>query len=158
MRKIKDLIALGTLTGIIGTIPPLILNFITTILGFSQYYSFQLSGSIYINEPDTYTFWGMVLGGVVWEFMAAGLGIATVLLIRKTGKDFWWLKGMIISNMIMFIFIYGFFFALGAPKVVPWDLKTNWSVLIENILFGLTMSYLIIRCGDESMLPEAKRP
>lgn len=148
MKKIKDMVALGTLAGLIGTIPQIILNFILTQTGFSQYYSFQLSGSVYLEKPLTYTFWGMVLGGLVWEFMAAGLGIATAYFINKMGKDFWWLKGIMVSNMIMFIFIYGFFFSLEAPKIVPWDLGTNWGVLVENLLFGITTSWVIVRRGE----------
>lgn len=149
MRKINDKIALGVLAGIVGTIPQLVLNLILTKMGFSKYYAFQLSGSVYLYEHLTTTFWGLVFGGLVWEFMAGGLGIATVYFIKMTGKDFWWLKGVIISNTIMFVLIYGFFFALEAPKIVPWDLGTNLAVLIENLLFGITTSFFIVRYGDQ---------
>ena len=91
----------------------------------------------------------MVFGGLVWELMAAGLGTLTVFLIHWTGKEFWWVKGLLVSNAIMFIFIYGLFYTLAAPRIVPWDLGTNWSVFIENIIFGLTAGFLTIRWVED---------
>lgn len=76
---------------------------------------------------------------------AADLGIASVVLIGWTRKTYWWLKGLLISNLIMFIFIYGFYYALGEPKIVPWDLTTNWSLFLENMVFDLCMTYLVVK-------------
>lgn len=150
---IHDKIALGTIAGIAGTIPSLVLNFISFKFGLTNYYSFQLAGGIYLLKPLTDSVSGLILGGIVWEAMGALLGIITAYLILATGKDFWWLKGIVVSNGIFFVLIYGFFFALGGqlvgPKVVPWDVKTNYTVLLENLLFGLTTSYLIVRLSRE---------
>jgi len=87
------------------------------------------------------------LGWLVWESMAAGLGIITTYLIYWSGRDYWWLKGLLVSNTLMFIFIYGFFFGLEAPKIVPWDLQTNWTFFIENLVFGITAGYFAVRWG-----------
>lgn len=149
---IRDKIALGTLIGVIGTFPGLILNFILYKLGHTNYYSFQLSGGIYLLKNLTDSLSGLILGGIVWEFTGAFLGIITVYLIYSTGKDYWWLKGVLVSNGLFFVIIYGFFFSLGGeiigPKVVPWDIKTNYTVLLENTLFGLTASYLTVRWSN----------
>lgn len=148
--KIRDRVALGTLAGTIATIPQLILDGILVRAGLSKYFGFQISAGVYLLRPLTERFWGMLLGGLVWEFMAAGLGIITVCLIQCTGKEYWWLKGLLVSNTIMYIFIYGFFYALRGPRIVPWDLGTNWAVLIENLLFGVTVGFLVARWGDWS--------
>lgn len=145
---VKDKIALGTLVGTTATIPQLIINFFMVQLHFSNFYDFQISGGIYLYKNLTYTFWGIVFGGLVWEFMAAGLGILVVYFVFITGKDYWWLKGLVISNAVMFIFVYGLFYTLAAPRIVPWDLGTNWSVFLENLIFGLTAGYLTIRWGN----------
>lgn len=146
---IKDKIALGTAAGIAATIPQLIVNVFLVIFGFSVYYSPQLAASVFIYKYLTYQLWGMLFGLLVWESMAAGLGIFTVYLIYWTGRDFWWLKGLLVSNTLMFIFMYGFYFGLGAPKIDPLDLGTNWSLFIENLVFGLGTSYLAIRWGGD---------
>lgn len=142
---VRDKVALGTIAGLIGTIPQVLINALSVYIGFAKTYDFQLSGSIYLYKELTLTFWGFILGGIVWFSMAIGLGVVTTYFIKVTGKDFWWLKGIIVSNMIMYILMYGFFFALEAPKVVPWDVSTNFSILIENLIFGLTTSYIIKR-------------
>jgi len=48
----------------------------------------------------------------------------------------------------MYTLVYGFFYALRAPNVVPWDLETNWSILIENIIFGVVSGYLAVRWSE----------
>lgn len=144
---IKDKIALGTLAGIVATIPQIPVNILSMKLNLAQHFSFQYAASIFIYKNLTYSFWGLLFGGLVWESMAAGLGIITVFLIDWTGEDFWWLKGLLVSNTLMFIFMYGFFFGLEAPKIVPWDLETNWTIFIENLVFGVTSGYLVVRWG-----------
>lgn len=150
--KIKDSTALGAVAGIVATIPQLVFDFIMVQLGYSGYYAFQLSGSIYLLKRFTDDILGFVLGGIIWESMAMFLGIITVFYMRFTGKDYWWLKGIVVSNVIMFAAIYGFLYSLGAAKIVPFDIPTNFTVLIGNIIFGLTKSYLVVRWGDESLL------
>ncbi len=139
---IKDKIVLGAVVGVLATIPQLIFNFFMVRLNFSNFYDFQISGGIYLYKNLTYTFWGLVLGGLVWEFMAAGLGILTVFLILWTGKKYWWVKSILVSNTVMFICLYGLLLDFAHPRIVPWDLETNWSVFIENLIFGFTMGFL----------------
>lgn len=47
-------------------------------------------------------FLGLVLGGLVWESTAILLGVLAVVLIRVTGKDYWWLKGIFVANAVMY--------------------------------------------------------
>ncbi len=139
---IKDRITLGTVIGVIAAIPQLIFNFILVRVNFTDFYDFQISGSIYLYKNLTYTFWGLVFGGFLWELMAATLGILTVYLILWTGKEYWWLKSILVSNAAMFLLVYGLFYTLAYPKIVPWDLNTNWSIFIGNLIFGLTAGFL----------------
>lgn len=145
--KISDRIALGTVAGILGTIPQLILNYISVQMGFAKTYAFQLSGGIYLFKRFTAETAGFIFGGIVWLIVAAGLGIITTYIIVFTGKDYWWLKGILVSNFIMYVAIYGIIFTLGGAKVVPFDIPTNASILIENVVFGITTAYLVIRLG-----------
>ncbi len=143
--KIRDSIALGTVAGLLGNIPPLIFNLLSIQLGFSKTYFFQISGGIYLFRRFTMEPGGILLGSLVWLFTGAFLGIVIVYLLRLTGRDYWWLKGIIISNFLMFVVMYGVIYSLGGSRVVPWDIPTNLSVLAENILFGITTAYLVIR-------------
>jgi hypothetical protein len=143
--KIRDSIALGTVAGLLGNIPSLILNFISVQLGFSKTYSFQISGGIYLFRRFTMEPGGILLGLLVWIFTSAFLGVAIVYLLKLTGRDYWWLKGILVSNFLMFVGMYGVIYSLGGSRVVPWDIPTNLSVLMENTLFGITAAYLAIR-------------
>ncbi len=145
MLKIEDRIARGTLAGIIGTIPGLTLNFISVQLGLSNYYSFQLTGSIFLYPGLTDSFFGLLLGGMIWLTFGVFLGIATTYLIETTGEDYWWLKGVVVSFGIMYVGIYGIMYTYGAARIVPFDIATNMTEAISNILFGLSTSYLIVK-------------
>ncbi len=72
---IHDRIALGTLAGIVGTIPSLILNFISVQVGFAKFYSFQISSSIYLFPGLTDSLNGLILGGLIWLGFGALLGV-----------------------------------------------------------------------------------
>lgn len=152
MTKIKDGTALGAISGILATIPQLLFDYLSVTLGYSHYYAFQLSGSIYLLKKLTYMPVGLILGGLVWESQAILLGIITVYYLRATGTDFWWLKGLLVSNTLMYTVIYGFLFSLGGAKIVPFNIPTNFTVLIGNVIFGLALPYLIVHFGDVELL------
>ncbi|PKM47433.1 MAG: hypothetical protein CVV03_03110 [Firmicutes bacterium HGW-Firmicutes-8] len=149
---IRDTTALGALAGIAATIPQLIIDFLFVQFGFSKYYAFQLSAGIFVSERFTDDALGLLLGGMVWMATAMILGIATVYYLKKTGTDFWWLKGIIVSNLLMYTFIFGFLFNIGAGQVVPLDIPTNLTMFITNVIFGITVAYLVLRWGDNSLL------
>ncbi len=153
---VRDSIALGAVTGVVGTIPGIIINYISYQLGFSKYYSFQISSGTFLLKGFTDTLSGFVLGGIIWLSTGAVLGILIVFLLQKTGTDYWWLKGLLVSGVVMYTIIYGFLFSLGGSKVAPRDLGTNFTVLLENILFGLTTAFLIVRWGHKDLLKPRK--
>jgi len=151
---IRDRFALGALAAQIATIPQLLLNVCAVQLGFTKYYSFQISGSIYLFKKLTLTPGGILLEILTWILMAAILGIITSYIIFWTGKDFWWLKGAIVSNAIMYTMVYGFIFAMGGPKIIPWDLGTNLSLFFDNLVFGILTGYLVAHWS----VPEPNKP
>lgn len=144
---IRDRIALGAFAGIIATIPSLILNVLSVQLGFAKWYSYQIGGSIYLHPGLTDSYQGFLLGTFVWLIPASALGIVTSYVIQATGEDYWWLKGIVITMIFMYLAIYGFLYTLGGATIVPFDFATNMSVYIENIIYGLSLGYLIKRWG-----------
>lgn len=145
MFAIRDRIALGTLAGITGTIPSLVLNFISVQIGFAKFYSFQISSSIYLFPGLTDSLYGLIFGGMIWLGFGILLGILITYLLTYTGRDFWWLKGPLVSFIVMFVGIYGIMYTFGAAQIVPFDLATNLSQAVENLIFGLFTAYLVNR-------------
>ena len=150
--NIKDRIALGTISGLLASIPSFVINFILVQIGFARWYSFQIGGSIYLHPENTNTLQGFIFGTLVWLIPASALGIIIAYVIRNTGEDFWWLKGIIITMVLMFLFTYGFLYTLGGATIVPFDFATNISVFIENVVFGLTASYLVKSWGKVKVM------
>lgn len=142
---IKDRVALGTLTGILGAVPAVLLNLISHALNFSKTYSFTLAGGIFLKGNVTETAGGILLGSVLWIFTAAFISFLIVLLIERTGKDYWWIKGPLLTIVVMHLLIYGFAFNMAQTKIIPVDVATNISMFVENLIFGITTGYLITR-------------
>lgn len=145
--QIRDRIALGVFAGAAATVPQILLNALLVWAGLCKYYDYQVSASVYILRHLTHTASGLAFGAVTWTSIACALGVAIVYLLTWTGSAYWWLKGVAVSYGIMFSLIYGFFYAMEAPKITPWDLGTNWSILADNLLFGLVCSLLVVRWG-----------
>lgn len=144
---IKDPIALGALTGLCGVIPQIILNLISKSLGYSKIFSFTLAGGIFLGKKVISSVDGGILGSILWLFTAAFVGCLIVYLFRKTGTDFWWIKAPLLSVIFIHLTIYGFGFNMANAKIIPKDVQTNVSILIENIAFGLTVGFFITRWG-----------
>jgi hypothetical protein len=133
--------------GLLATIPSLIVNIISVNLGFARWYSHQIGGSIYLHPGLTDSPQGVILGLLVWIIPAMILGVITSYVIKVTGEDFWWLKGIAVTLTCMYLIIYGFLYSLGGARIVPFDFATNVSIYIENVIYGLTLAYLIKRWG-----------
>lgn len=144
---IRDRIALGVFAGITATIPSLLVNFLSVNLGFAKWYSHQISGGIYLHPGLTDSIQGIILGLLIWLIPAMTLGVITSYVIRATGEDYRWLKGIGVTLVCMHLIIYGFLYSLGGATIVPFDFATNISIYIENIIYGLTLGYLIKRWG-----------
>jgi len=144
---IRDRIALGVFAGITATIPSLLVNFLSVNLGFAKWYSHQISGGIYLHPGLTDSIQGIILGLLIWLIPAMTLGVITSYVIKATGEDFWWLKGIAVTLICMHLIVYGFLYSLGGATIVPFDFATNISIYIENIIYGLTLGYLIKRWG-----------
>lgn len=145
---IKDRVALGALAGIIGAIPPSILNLISKAIGFSKTYSFTLAGGIFLKGKVTEDPGGILLGTLLWLFTAALVGFLIVLFFQRTGKDYWWLKGPLLTIVLMHLMVYGFAFNMAETKIIPVDVSTNISIFFENLVFGVVTGYLVARWSD----------
>ena len=151
LLTIRDKVALGAVAGILGSIPPLALNLVLTTAGISKYYSFQISAGAFLEKQLTGTPGGLILGGMAWELSSAILGILIVYVIYFTGKEYWWLKGILTATAFMYVLLFGFIFDICTEHLTPKDLGSNASLLCENILFGVTSSFLAIRVGKEEL-------
>lgn len=155
--KIEDTFALGAISALVASIPQVIFDWISHYYLFrGKYQAYQISSGVYLHPQLTNDPMGIALGVIVWITQAMVLGIIMTYVLKKSGKDFWWLKGLLISNGIMHIWIYGFLLTLGAGRIVPFDMRTNWTIMVDNTIFGLLTPYFIIRWSKEGLLQPKK--
>ncbi|NLJ99817.1 MAG: hypothetical protein GX318_01090 [Clostridia bacterium] len=146
---IEDNVALGAAAGLVGTIPGLIINFIFVQSGISKLYAFQISGGIFVPDRANTGFLMFLLGAVVWLATSALMGVIITYALDYTGRDFWWLKGIILTVTLLFIGLYGILFSMGGAHIVPLDLGTNLTLFLDNLVFGLATAYLSVRWGSK---------
>jgi hypothetical protein len=151
---LQDKVALGAVTGVAASLPGLLFNLFSVLLGTTEHYSFQLSAGVFLREDLLSTAGGLVLGGILWELTSAFLGVLIVYVLHFTGKEFWWLKGPLTSIPFTYILFFGFVFDIHPTHVVPRDLGSNFSLLGENIVFGLAAAYLAARWMGPSRDPD----
>jgi hypothetical protein len=88
-------------------------NLLSVQLGLAKWYSYQISGSTYLHPGLTDSLQGFLFGSLVWLIPAMALGIITSYVIQATGEDYWWLKGVAVTMIFMYLVIYGFLYTLG---------------------------------------------
>lgn len=104
--KIEDTFALGSISAIAAAIPQLLFDWVSHYFLFrSKYQGYQISAGVYIQSQLTNELMGIALGLIVWISQAMALGVIITLILKMSGKDFWWLKGLLVSNGIMYIWI-----------------------------------------------------
>lgn len=155
--KIKDEFALSVIAGLIACIPQLTFDTISYFAGYSKYFAFQIAAGIFVRKDLTTTPAGLIMGAMIWMIAAIFISLVTIAVFRFTGKDYWWLKSPAIVLSIMFIGIYGFLFNLGGAEIVPNDVPTNVTMLINNVIFSIVLGYSIIHYGADELIVTKKR-
>lgn len=145
---IKDRITLGTIAGLVGTIPQVLISFISFKIGYAQFFSYQLAAGVHLAKPLAGKPMGILMGGFIWELTGSVLGIVVLFFIIKTGTEFWWLKGILIANFFMYTMVYGFVFDMGSTNILPEDIGTNFTEMVGNTLFGLTSAFLAAKWAN----------
>lgn len=145
---IKDRITLGVIAGLVGTVPQVLISFISFKIGYAQSFSYQLAAGVHLEKTLARKPIGLLMGGITWELTGAVLGILILYFLIKTGTEFWWLKGMLIANFFMYTAVYGLVFDMGSANVLPEDIGTNLTEMVGNTLFGLTAAFLVAKWAN----------
>ncbi len=91
--KIKDTITVGVLAGIMGSIQISIVNFIFLALGFTITPGWKPFAEL-ISRNYAHTLLGVMVGLLGQTCNCSLWGVFIAYILKFTGKDFWWLKGL----------------------------------------------------------------
>lgn len=151
MKKIKDRMTLGIVSGLVGTILKIASDEVFLRTKISQRSFRETASGVWVSSRrQAKNPYGQLLGAI----MDLGLGmvgsVAQVQILSKTGKNNLFTKGTFFGvtfGAMITAMLSGF----NTNKVKPKDSKSNLSYLISNTIFGLSTTYSAALLGDESL-------
>ncbi|UWG97698.1 hypothetical protein LPY66_02365 [Dehalobacter sp. DCM] len=151
MKKIKDRITLGIVSGLLGTVLKTASDEIFLRKKISQRSFRETASGVWVSSrKEAKNPYGQILG----QIMDIGLGmlgaIAQVQILSKTGKNNLFAKGAffgITYGSIVTAMLSGF----DTNKVKPKDARSNLSYVISHAIYGLGTTYATSLLGDESL-------
>ncbi len=156
MKKIKDPVVLGIISGLIGNSAKFAGNlFNRYVLKRSDITYPEIAAGIFMTKKERNKPLGMLVGGLADFALGAILGIPVVYLLRYTGKDKAAIKGLVFGHFA-WLTAYGVIGrGFGTHKgVFPLDAHTNLSAFASHSWYGLVTSVVITKLGDPGLFPE----
>jgi len=149
LQKLKDLIMLGTVSGLLAGLPGRILNEIEFKKGLTDLNYPQMASTLLMEKKDVASGEGVAAGNLLNSMLLCMAGIATAYTLTRTGKDFRQLKGIGIAYLYG-ILLGGVMPAVGLVKK-PEKKRSFTLSLIDHTLLGLLCAELTARLGDENL-------
>lgn len=152
MKKIKDRIILGMVTGILSGGPPQVLDALERRLGLTDLSYAKLSAKLFIPANKTGTSQGKLLAMLINCINGAMAGISITYLISLTGRDKSVIKG-IGCGAVFWILINGLFSNFGL-KIKSQKPLTPILSLLNHVLAAGLNGFLVSKLGDDSLFPD----
>lgn len=151
MKKIKDRMTLGIVSGLIGTILKTASDEVFLRANISKRSFRETASGVWVSSRrQAKNSYGQLLGAI----MDLGLGmtgaVAQVQILSKTGKNNLFTKGAFFGvtfGATITAMLSGF----NTNKIKPKDSKSNLSYVISNAVFGVAATYSAALLGDESL-------
>lgn len=151
MLKIKDFFFAGFILGIISGLFFFGLVYSWNLFGITTRTPWGDATAIFFNPPEVHMFWGELLGFILALAGPVTISILFCLLVKLTGKDYIYIKSIVLSEAIAF-FTFAVFYPLVGLKYQKHSITTNYSAFINLIIFGLFLGYLVKRFTDFNSL------
>lgn len=156
MQKIKDRVILGALSGIIASAISKVMNAIEYEIGLTDLRFNQHGASLFLSneEAKANTIEGKILASAVNNTMTGVTGTFMTYMLCITGRDYAAIKGAGVGIM-QWIGMWGMLSKLGITIKSNKPL-THLLGLVDHIVFGASLGYLVSKLGDDSLFPEKK--
>lgn len=156
MRKIKDPVILGVVSGIIGNCAKMAGNLFNRYVLYKSETTYpEIASGLFMTKKQRQKPVGMLVGAMADFALGGILGIPMVYLLRYTGKDHAAVKGLTFGNFA-WITMYGIMGRGFGTKqgVFPLDADTNLSAFINHSWYGLVTALTASKLGDSTLFPE----
>lgn len=150
MRKIRDRILLGVVSGLLGALPADFLNKIQYNLGLTDRKYNEMASSLFTKKNKSTT--GKILGSIANETLNASVGVTTTYTLSATGRDHAILKGVGVG-MVYWFGLYGLTSGLG---LLPKSKKPLTPLLsfVDHVIGGASIGLIVSKLGDDSLFPD----
>ncbi|MDW7673359.1 MAG: hypothetical protein SCK28_02360 [Bacillota bacterium] len=152
MKRIRDKIMLGVISGLIAAVPGRILNEIEHQKGLIDMDYTKIASTLFMDRNGSNSREGLLLGNIVNSIMLSLTGVATTYTLSKTGKDYKHIKGIGLSYMYGIV-LGGVMPSLGLvykPKQ-----KRSYSLaVIDHTLLGILCAELVSRLGAKEVFED----
>ncbi|MDT3700650.1 MAG: hypothetical protein RO469_14660 [Thermincola sp.] len=154
MKKIKDRILLGAVSGFLAGLPADFLNKIENKLGLTDRSYDEMASSLFAHKNKSTT--GKVLGSFANQTLNCSAGVLTAYTLSATGRDHAVLKGIGVGVLYWFA-LYG---VTSGSGMLPKSKKPLTSLLgfVDHIVGGATIGLAVSRLGDDSLFPDQPNP
>ena len=153
--KMQDTILTGIIGGLIGTICMDTTNTLIYKARKTETLYGHIAGQFFVSAFRTNTTKNFVLGELLHLAVGGFFGIPTMLTLKLTGKDHYWLKGLGTS-----MFTWGILYT-GGQKVGLFKklrlTKTHYSALFNNTVYGLASSFAMVKLADQNIFAAAEK-
>lgn len=154
----KDKIMAGGILGLVSNFPKLILDIILYYSGFSDFFCWHVTGGILVSQEWLTSVHGLLLGSFMDFFFAGFLGVLLVYFLYYFGER----RYLIIKGFLFNIFIWVSLCIVIIdqrismyPKLTdPWHAYQSF---IDHSLWGIVMSYLVVKYAKSTITPRKYR-
>lgn len=155
MQRIKDRLLLGVVAGVGGNLVKEVIAESSIRSGLSKYSCRRMVPHLVLSEKDAKSWKGWIIGTTTDFSVACATGTLLVYTLTHTGKDYSWLKGIIVSNGILDQVFNAFSTLLPQVKKDP---NSNILCKLIHTLFGITTASIITKLGSDSLFTKKSRP
>lgn len=144
MKKFDDFFAAGVIIGSIGNIPVLIIVWVSQLIGIKIGSPWGVMTALIFKAPEVHNFWAILFGVISSFGVAIANGIIIGGLLRFTGRDFAYLKSIVVCiSSLMFTLMV--LFPLLGYTVVQHSIITVYHAFFNNIEFAFFITFLFLR-------------
>ena len=148
MRRINDRLILGLLAGLAANLIKETIGEVGVRSGLTSYTCRRMIPLIFLNKKDAKTWKGWVIGTSADMSVAGMIGVLICYTLSLTGRDYGFLKGVMISNGILDQIFNAFARVLPRVRKEP---NSNLLCKVIHTVFGIATVFLINALGDPAL-------
>ena len=148
MRRINDRLILGLFAGLAANLIKETIGEAGVRSGLTRYTCRRMIPLIFLNKKDAKTWRGWVIGTSADMTVAGIIGVLICYTLSFTGRDYGFLKGVMISNGILDQVFNAFARVLPQVRKEP---NSNLLCKLIHMVFGIAAVFFINIFGDPAL-------